>query len=332
MSRPRATRTALATSLVLALWLAAAAGAHAQRLSMTRALDGTLFGGEPGFAVRIGERALQGPVNAVFVMPGTSVTLRVTDVPTAADLSLATYGFGPPPRRLGDAWRWQVPRTPGLYPISLRNRATGGEMRINVFVKTPFDARESQLNGYDIGRYEPTARARDPHSAPPRGLVEVTPTNASVAVSPHFSLGDFLCHQQPEHWPKYVLIRPALLDKLEHIRGALIAAGVAPNAVVIMSGYRTPWYNADIGNTTVYSQHLFGSAADIFVDADADGEMDDLDADGAITLADAEWLADLVETVTATEPDLAGGLSAYPGNAYHGPFVHIDVRGQAVRW
>ena len=99
-----------------------------------------------------------------------------------------------------------------------------------------------------------------------------------------------------------------------------------------MSGYRTPWYNADIGNTTVYSQHLFGSAADIFVDADGDGRMDDLNGDSAVDTADARWLADLVEAVVAEQPSLAGGMSVYPANAAHGPFVHIDVRGVRARW
>ncbi|GAB3672681.1 hypothetical protein [Salinisphaera aquimarina] len=309
-----------------------AGGADAQRLTMTQALDGDPFGAAPQFSARIQDRRLAGDVAGVFAMPGETLSVVAREIPAGADLTLDVNGFGAARRDNDHSWRWRAPRQPGLYPITLRNRATGGQMRLNVFVKTPFDPAARQLNGYDIGRYQPTARARDPRSAPPRGLVEVTAGTTGVHVSPHFTLGDFLCHQQPQYWPKYVLIRPRLIAKLEMIRTALINAGIDGNGLVVMSGYRTPWYNADIGNTTVYSQHLFGSAADIFVDADADGEMDDLDADGSITAADAGWLADLVETLTAQAPELAGGLSAYPGNRFHGPFVHVDVRGVAVRW
>ena len=34
----------------------------------------------------------------------------------------------------------------------------------------------------------------------------------------------------------------------------------------------------------------------------------------------------------ARHPHLAGGLSAYPANSAHGPFVHIDARGARARW
>ena len=67
-------------------------------------------------------------------------------------------------------------------------------------------------------------------------------------------------------------------------------------------------------------------------DANGDGRMDDLNSDSRIDTADARWLADLVEAVVAEHPPLAGGMSVYPANSRHGPFVHIDVRGMRVRW
>jgi hypothetical protein len=99
-----------------------------------------------------------------------------------------------------------------------------------------------------------------------------------VLVSPHFVLGDFLCKQPGE--PRYVALSVPLLGKLEAIAEALESRGVAPGSLRVMSGYRTPAYNAAIGNKTVYSRHLWGDAADIYVDADGDGGMDDLNGDG----------------------------------------------------
>ncbi len=39
-----------------------------------------------------------------------------------------------------------------------------------------------------------------------------------------------------------------------------------------------------------------------------------------------------VEAVEAENPDLAGGLGLYVSANYRRPFVHMDTRGQRVRW
>src|SRR5438093_9287178 len=103
-----------------------------------------------------------------------------------------------------------------------------------------------------------------------------------------------------------------------------------------MSGFRTSQYNAHgvgvNGGRAAESRHMYGDAADVFVDADHDGRMDDLNGDGRVTLRDAKLLFAVAEGVEASHPELVGGLSAYPGNAAHGPFVHVDARGTRARW
>jgi uncharacterized protein YcbK (DUF882 family) len=101
-----------------------------------------------------------------------------------------------------------------------------------------------------------------------------------------------------------------------------------------MSGFRTPWYNRAIGNTTDYSRHLWGDAADVYVDRDGDGDMDDLDGDGRVDLDDARILAAFVDQVERdAESHLpVGGMGLYRRNAAHGPFVHVDARGTRARW
>ena len=286
----------------------------------------------PDFGLRIDTRETHGVIEAAFVMPGAALALRAQNARDDARLTLETGGHGVIETAQAQAWTWRAPAAPGLYTLTIHDRERHSQLRLNVFVKTPFDNTRDTLDGYRIGRYEPEARPGDAASAPPPGLVRVTPENRDTRVSPHFTLGQFLCHQQPDQWPKYVLVRPPLLDKLERLHSALGATGVAAPSITVMSGFRTPWYNADIGNTTVYSQHLFGSAADIFVDTNGDDRMDDLDGNGTIDSADARWLADLVEEITSETPALQGGLSVYPANSRHGPFVHIDVRGVPARW
>jgi hypothetical protein len=77
---------------------------------------------------------------------------------------------------------------------------------------------------------------------------------------------------------------------------------------------------------------MYGDAADVFIDGDMDGVMDDVNRDGRITVADAQVLRSAAERVEAEYPSLVGGLSAYPANSAHGPFVHVDARGVKARW
>ena len=49
----------------------------------------------------------------------------------------------------------------------------------------------------------------------PEGFVEVTADNQNTPVSEHFRLRDFLTHDQVQVWPKYLVLREPLVDKLE---------------------------------------------------------------------------------------------------------------------
>ena len=77
-----------------------------------------------------------------------------------------------------------------------------------------------------------------------------------------------------------------------------------------------------------------GGAADVFVDSDGDGNMDDLDGDGAVTRDDAAWLARFIDDMERAGRfgELVGGVGTYGSDAAHGPFVHVDARGYRARW
>jgi len=206
-----------------------------------------------------------------------------------------------------------------------------------VVTMAPLDAlHRAPLDAYRVGSWPRRGlAARDRRYAPPPGFIPVTLENASTLVSKRFRLGDFLTHDQQQVWPKALVLRVALLDKLELIGDRLASLGLS-GALHIMSGFRTPQYNAagmfpGSGRSGV-SRHMYGDAADIYVDEDGDGRMDDLDGDGRITIRDARVLLAVADGVEASHPELAGGLSAYAGNSAHGPFVHVDVRGKKARW
>jgi hypothetical protein len=194
----------------------------------------------------------------------------------------------------------------------------------------------AEKRGAAIGRYQigfwPGERQRG--KPLPEGFIEVTPLSARLRVSPRFQLGEFLTKGQEAVWPKYLVLQPNLLEKLERLADALEAYG-KPSRLVVMSGFRTPSYNAGGGSTggrASDSQHMYGGAADVFVDADGNGRMDDLTGDGRVTVADAKYLLALASDVEEAHPHLVGGLSAYPATSAHAGFVHVDVRGRRARW
>jgi hypothetical protein len=207
--------------------------------------------------------------------------------------------------------------------------------QVNFLGLIPFRAKEgARLGGYNIG-FWPGESGRKTRSALPEGFIEVTQANEATPVSKRFRLADFLTHDQQDVWPKYLVLQPRLLDKLELIGEALEHAGLS-SRLHVMSGFRTPQYNAKgvgpKGGRAKDSQHMYGDAADVFVDADGNGVMDDLDGDGRTTLADAQLLERIAERVEAAHPDLVGGLGLYRATSAHGPFVHVDARGYRARW
>src|SRR5207247_9115871 len=129
--------------------------------------------------------------------------------------------------------------------------------------------------------------------------------------------------------------REELVAKLELVIGQLENSGHLVRHMTVMSGFRTPQYNAHGGETggrAGLSRHMYGDAADVFVDNDGDGRMDDLNGDGRVDYRDARVIVDAEDRVEAAHPDLAGGGGVYKATREHGPFAHIDARGTRPRW
>ncbi len=117
----------------------------------------------------------------------------------------------------------------------------------------------------------------------------------------HFTLDMFNCHDAnntrcPE---EYWVNLQNLMNDLEDI---MMLCGGAQ--ITIVSGYRTPEYNAAIGNTTTNSQHLFGKAADIRV---------------------AGYTPAQVFAILET-------YNYNTGMHQYGTYCHYDIRGYYARW
>jgi uncharacterized protein YcbK (DUF882 family) len=199
------------------------------------------------------------------------------------------------------------------------NEKQGGRIGLYYLGSWPFENRKPVKAAY----------------ANPSGFIEVTQDNADTFVSDHFRLRDFLTKDQPNVWPKYILLNPKLLDKLELTIQELQATGHPVEHMQVMSGFRTPNYNVHGGNTqgrANLSRHMYGDASDVFVDNDRNGIEDDLNHDGRIDVRDAEIVQQAADRVERKNPSLVGGVGVYSPCCGHGPFTHIDVRGFRARW
>jgi hypothetical protein len=191
------------------------------------------------------------------------------------------------------------------------------------------------LNGYRLGYWpQEKGHLRSEAYRNPEGFIEVTPDNEDTRVSEHFRLRDFVSHDQKDVWPKYVVLREPLLDKLELVIEDLNDHGVNAEGMRIRSGFRTPAHNLAVRaeGSARDSRHQFGDAADVFIDQEGNGKMSDLNGDGRVNFADVKLILDAVERVEARYPELVGGTGLYAYSGRSGPFAHIDVRGTRARW
>lgn len=204
-----------------------------------------------------------------------------------------------------------------------------------LMVLRPFGSKRGEvLNGYRLGRWPAERWIMARNYFNPDGFVEVTPENVGVRLSDHFTLGDFLTHDQRETWPKYVVLEEKLIDKLELVLADLAAHGTPTGHVVVLSGFRAPYYNErGVGEGMARaSRHQFGDAADLIIDDDGNGRMDDLNRDGVVDQRDIAPLTAAIARVEKAHPELVGGLGTYQAMGPSGPFAHIDVRGTSARW
>jgi uncharacterized protein YcbK (DUF882 family) len=322
-------------------------------------------------AVRAPVTKVPPPIAAASPLKQITTSILVPNAPTAAFITDAMMGFLDPLRGASGKVRFATelpgasiaqqhdgatavlssgsnqaissdfvaPDQPGVYSLAVQlNNATRPMDDFSVITIVPFSAKQAGRIGlYYLGTwpFEHGGTPKTPAYANPAGFIEVTRQNADTQVSAHFRLRDFLTKGQNDVWPKYLLLNPKLIDKLELTIAELEKTGHPVHNMRIMSGFRTPEYNYTGGNTegrANLSRHMFGDAADVFIDNDGNGAMDDLNHDGKVDVHDAETIEQAVSRVELAHPELVGGVGVYSACCGHGPFAHIDVRGYRARW
>ena len=220
-----------------------------------------------------------------------------------------------------------APQKAGFYRLAL---VRGDQLRIidglTVAVLVPFKEKEgTMLNGYRIGTY--LAEKLASNQEPPAGFLEITERDVNLPISKHLRVGDFLSHDNQQTWPRYAAISPRLLDKLELVISEIMrwhgSAQPVSLALDVHSGFRAPAHNSRIKRAARDSQHQYGDAADLILDANGDGK---------VTSLDSRLVGLAVEIVELKHPELVGGLGVYTSGHARTNYVHIDARGKRARW
>ena len=123
-----------------------------------------------------------------------------------------------------------------------------------------------------------------------------------MQLTPNFALEEFACHDGTPVPAPFLANVQLLAFNLQVLRDFL------KQPVHVLSGYRTPSWNAKVGGVKG-SQHVLAKAGDLHVD-------------GMTPSA----LHAVIEHLIDTKQMRQGGLGLYPG------FVHYDVRGTKARW
>ena len=215
-----------------------------------------------------------------------------------------------------------------------RVRAGNRELTLTLVSVVPYERMQNgKLDGYRVGEYNAQPLRGLEQYERPKGFIRLTAANSSLQVSDRYRMKDFQC--KLDGTTKFLLLRTEALVKLEILQHELETKhGLDFDRFTVMSGYRTPYYNARIGNETGYSRHLYGDAMDIYVDDDRNGHMDDVNRDGRIDTADARFILQVAEEIDNSKEWgwLKGGAGVYHANSAHGPYIHVDARGYVARW
>jgi uncharacterized protein YcbK (DUF882 family) len=274
-------------------------------------------------------RGASGRLRARVQQPGEPVDARL---PSGAELRFSSG------ERAESTTALAAPQRSGVWELAIRlGSAIKPITDLSVITLKPFsEKRRGRVGLYYIGSWPgERGRGRGSNYANPSGFIEVTAENQDTQLSEHFRLRDFLTHDQPNVWPKYLVLDMKLVDKLELVLLDLQSRGFDVSGVRVMSGFRTPQYNESGGDPSGragLSRHMYGDAADIYIDNDNNGNMDDLNRDRRSTISDARVILASVDRVEQENPTLVGGAGVYAASGGHGPFIHIDTRGYRARW
>ncbi|MBW3630436.1 MAG: hypothetical protein KY464_14215, partial [Gemmatimonadetes bacterium] len=194
-------------------------------------------------------RGESGAIKAVILQPGDTALPLPDSLPSDVQVAFAPIDADSTTPPLPT-----LPARPGVWSLLVESDGTVKPVPNTVVItEIPMSAkRNGKIGRFNIGNwpYENGRKPRSPIYTTPRGMIEVTPENKETYLTEHIQLKDFITKGQESIWPKYVVVQPKVLDKIELVLKELEEMGHPVENIFAVSGFRTPWYNARGGNTS----------------------------------------------------------------------------------
>lgn len=274
--------------------------------------------------------------------------------------------------RVSGTLKYLAPQSSNLFARKGTDIEIPFQVVLKCLVPLKIDSlKEGKVNGFEVGKYPDPTNPDDLKNVdnpaavkshadiyqPPKLFYPVTKETYRLRIFKNYTLGEF--DLDPRFlsltYPRYVVIHPNILQKIDLLETVVRDAGVHLTKFKIFYGYRSPAYNLgsreEDGNKTLksgFSIHMYGLAVDILIDEDDNLVLDDLNGDGETTEEDAKTLLHYVnqldKQLVEKGSELVGGAGWYPhhdfwerGEYIQSPYVHMDARGythgdQLVRW
>lgn len=232
-------------------------------------------------------------------------------------------------RGAGRSFQFTLPRSHGIFTLTGGTGDSVQEWAVIVPVSSR-RMRTTTLNSFPMGFYGGVSAVTREYL--PDRFVELREDTYHTRLSTHVAASDLLKTVTGD-WPQYMALDLELVHKLELVLEEVKIHYPPARSIHVISGFRTPAYNASIGNLTTTSTHLYGRAADFWIESwPPNNLMDDMDRNKRIDVYDGEFLVELTRRLEARGQVSAGGAAAYRWTEHHGPYVHIDTRGSPAVW
>lgn len=303
------------------------------------------------------------PGDTLFVPPGARLVCAPCEGEAAAELFgesafVAAGGFQTGRGSDGKEEVLYAPAKPGLYRLSARCGNENASLNLIVlhradYTKDRHGQPVGQVGGVRLGTYgiaersgSKKVRAHADDYQAPLWFAPITPETENLPLGQQFTVGDMVVGGENDGEPQGLKALPGgrhclffppdrrIIEKLDALADYLRGKGYRFSRFTVTSFFRTPDYNRRTEGGSSLSRHTFGDAADIIIDADSDGKMDDLNGDGRQDFRDGLVIANACRELEKAGKVIPGGIGLY---GYDGPHsvrshVHLDCRGFPARW
>ena len=282
----------------------------------------------------------------VIVLPGDALNVSASAPDGPCTVTVVKDGR---PFRQDASLAFTAPESPGIYYIPLLITSPGLRRDAQLCIVVPYRAAGRKVergvnvhaDGQEIGEYRHTSRSgnrkvkENPESyQPPVWWFRLTDQNRLFEIVPGVAADELVAPAEDtgrQHTDMPPVAYP-MWKAIWTVKRAVGELGIPPEAVKLISVFRSPAYNRGIGSNA-FGRHIYGDAFDFYISLDGGEKAADLNHDGKLDRRDAYPVVGLIENLQADGEIPMGGVGIYNHAAGdHEVTMHVDLRGHRATW